>query len=821
MTARQATGVPARPDDRLRKILQFERAKGCEDRVVTSGLDSFLKNVLADRSQPVELAVAQAIRSLPDGGYRALPRAERRRWLDDVLAVAEGRPVEPKAKAKTGERPKRPLAKPNETGIDAPISVLKGVSAKHEAQFEKLGVSTVRDLLYLFPHRHNDYAALRKIAELTPGEDETVRGRVWSAHEARLGGRPGSEATIGDDSGMMRLVWFNNPWVARQLRTNAEIVVSGKIGLYHGRPVLENPEWELWEQGEELTHTGRLVPVYPLTKGLPGRTVRRIVRPALDTYPEMLADALPPALRKRLELPEIASAVRQAHYPDDQASLEDARRRLALDELLPLQLSVLLRRGQWRQPGAALPLALPTPVLEGFLASLPFALTDAQEKSLASLLADLGQDVPMSRLLQGDVGSGKTVVAAAGLLAAVANGYQAVMMAPTEILAEQHFRTICAIFDADAEARPLAEQQPAYLDRPLRIALLTGSLPAKEKTALHEQLAAGEIDITVGTHALIQGAVSMRRLGFAVVDEQHRFGVMQRAALREKGSDEAGTSRSPHMLVMTATPIPRSLYLTLYGDLDVSVIDELPPGRKPIKTRWWPPDRRGDAYAFLREQIDGGRQAFVICPLVEESDLLQAKAAVQEYERLRTEVFPDLGLDLVHGRLPAREKEAAMARFRAGQAQVLVSTAVVEVGIDVPNATVMLIEGADRFGLAQLHQFRGRVGRGVDQSYCLLLSESPSPEAQQRLRLLQESNDGFKLAEADLQMRGPGEFFGVRQAGLPDFRVASLLDTRLIELARNEAAAILERDPELSAPEHAALGAEVARLFEAVTGEVH
>ena len=683
------------------------------------------------------------------------------------------------------------------------------------ARLETLDVRTVGDLLHLFPRRHNDFARLRRIGELTPGEEETVRAQIWSAKEKYLGRRKGTEATVGDESGMMRVIWFNQPFIARQLRTNAEIVLSGRVTLHQGRPSFENPEWELWEEGEELTHTGRLIPVYPLTTGLYSRTLRRLARQALDGYVDALPEPLPASLRKRLRLMDVSNAVRQAHYPDSQESLAEARRRLALDEMLPLQISVLQRRREWQQPGSAGPLPLKSAVQESFLGSLPFALTGAQERALSQLLADLARDVPMSRLLQGDVSSGKTVVAACGLLAAVAGGHQTAMMAPTEILAEQHFRTFCELFGAETDSAPIAEATPPYLDRPIRIALLTGSLRAKQKSELHQRIEAGEVDIVVGTHALIQQGVTFASLGFIIVDEQHRFGVMQRAALRAK------TERVAHMLVMTATPIPRSLYLTLYGDLDVSVIDELPPGRKPIMTRWWPLEQREEAYGFLREQVDAGRQAFVICPLVEESQSLQAKAAVQEFERLREQVFPDLRLELLHGRMSGKEKDAAMERFRSGEAHILVSTAVVEVGIDIPNATVMFIEGADHFGLAQLHQFRGRVGRSADQSYCLLLAESPSLEAQQRLRLLEETTDGFRLAEADLEMRGPGEFFGTRQSGLPDFRVASLLDTRLIELARSEAARLLEDDPDLTKPEHAALAKVVTRLFQEVTGEVH
>ena len=420
----------------------------------------------------------------------------------------------------------------------------------------------------------------------------------------------------------------------------------------------------------------------------------------------------------------------------------------------------------------------------------------------------------MSRLLQGDVGSGKTVVAAACLLAAKSAGCQGTMMAPTEILAEQHYQTLCRILSGREQAGPSVTLAVPYLAQPLHIALLTGSLPAPEKRAVREAVAEGEVDILVGTHAVVQEGVSFPRLGAAIVDEQHRFGVMQRAALRGKG-------RNPHLLVMTATPIPRTLALTLYGDLDISVIDEMPPGRKPVETRWVAPEEREQAYEFVREQVRQGRQAFIICPLIEESETLATRAAVQEFERLGGEVFPELRLGLLHGRLGSQKKEHVMRDFRDGRLDILVSTAVVEVGVDIPNATVMMVEGAERFGLAQLHQLRGRVGRSDIQSYCLLLSDSASGEARERLQLVETNQDGFALAEADLRLRGPGEFFGTRQSGLPDLKVAQLSDVPIIELARAEAARLLDGDPDLTRPEHAVLAREVSRLWERVTAEAH
>lgn len=811
------------PEDLIRKILLLERARGCDNSAVAGGLDRFFRT-LQGASATLRPALKQRIDSLA-GGYGRLAPAARRQWLEATLAALDGASssaggprrkrataVPAKGRSPTAAAPPAPAAA-RATGLDAPVTVLRGVKGGLATRFQKLGVRTVRDLLNLVPRRYNDFAHLKRIADLRPGEEATVRVRVWSADERSLGRfAKGTEATVGDQSGMMRVVWFNQPWVARQLRPNQEIVLAGKVTLFNDRPTFDNPEWEPWS--EELIHTGRLVPVYPLTAGLSGRTVRRIMRDALAAYADKLEESLPPELLQRRRFPGLEVSIRAIHFPESMEEATQARDRLAFEELLAIQLAVLQRRRSFQQRAPALPLPLPDPTRDAFLESLPFALTRAQRRCLDELLRDLSRPLPMSRLLEGDVGSGKTVVAAAGLLAAAANGAQSVMMAPTEILAEQHFRTLCSVFGAEPHGAVVEAMVPA-LGRALRIALLTGSTRLGDRARVYAAMASGEIDVAVGTHALIQEDVAFARLGLAVVDEQHRFGVMQRAALRDK-SDAAA-----HMLVMTATPIPRTLALTLYGDLDISVINEMPPGRKPVKTIWAPPSRRDWAYSFVRDQIAEGRQAFIICPLVEESESLQVKAATQEFERLRRDVFPDVRLELLHGRMPGREKDAVMRRFRDREADILVSTAVIEVGIDIPNATVMVIEGADRFGLAQLHQFRGRVGRSGDQAYCLLLADDPSDEAQERLRLMQTTSDGFKLAEADLQMRGPGEFFGTRQSGLPDLRFARLTDVELIEAARDEAARILDADPSLARPDHAALRTAVKRLEDRVTDELH
>jgi len=492
-------------------------------------------------------------------------------------------------------------------------------------------------------------------------------------------------------------------------------------------------------------------------------------------------------------------ALRQIHFPQDQEMLTRARYRLAFDELFLIQVGMLRQRRQWQsEPGQAV--AVEEDKLQQFILGLPFELTGAQQRALDEIVQDLRRDRPMNRLLQGDVGSGKTAVAAAAMSLAVAAGAQAAMMAPTEILAEQHYGTICRLLGA---ARcDEGEQTTGSPD----VRLLTGSTPQAEKEKIYQGLADGKIDLIVGTHALIQEGVRFERLALAIVDEQHRFGVAQRAALRQKGYN-------PHLLVMTATPIPRSMALTLYGDLDLSVIDELPPGRQPVQTRLLLPTERERAYAFVHSQIELGRQAFIICPLVEESEKVEAKAAVEEHKRLQDQVFPDLRLGLLHGRMKGQEKEAVMGRFVRGELDILVSTSVVEVGIDVPNATVMLIEGANRFGLAQLHQFRGRVGRGEHTSYCLLIADSTTAFSEERLRAIETTHDGFVLAEKDLELRGPGEFFGTRQSGLPDLRLANFTDMRLLNLARREAQRLFEADPDLASPDLRLLVQQVNKFW--------
>ena len=640
-------------------------------------------------------------------------------------------------------------------------------------------IVTIEDVLRIAPRRYIDYSNLTKIGEmLGPVGDVTIAGEVVDIREQYGRSRPFTVARISDGTGTIRLVWFST-FITKHLAEGERIYASGTIqGSYNGLEIV-SPEWEKAD-GPNLT-TNRIAPVYPLTKGLYQKTMRAITRNALDATRSKLVDWLAeakPYLDETVDLPPIDVAYERLHFPDSMEQISASKRRLMFENLFLLQLG-LVHRKQTIQASPGQPFTIDQDTVRRFRGTLPFTLTGAQQRVIEEIMSDIRKPTPMTRLLQGDVGSGKTAVAATIALIARDNGKQTAFMAPTELLAEQHERSLERLYaDLPEDERPT-------------IALLTGSTRVKRRREIDAAMTAGEIDILVGTHALVQDAVTFHDLALAIVDEQHRFGVKQRALLAEKARHV-----QPHMLSMTATPIPRTLNLVLSGDLDVSIMDEQPPGRIPVETRLYRNAQRADAYRLVREEVERGHQVFVICPLVEESESIEAKAAVEEAQRLKEQVFPDLRIDVVHGKMPSKKKDEVMTAFRDHAFDILVSTSVIEVGIDIPNATVMMIEGAERFGLSQLHQFRGRVGRGGAKSYCMLLAEESTGTGDERLQTMVATDDGFLLAEKDLELRGPGDFMGTRQSGLPELGwLEEGFDTRLIEVARAAAIRLLTADP--------------------------
>lgn len=707
-------------------------------------------------------------------------------------------------------------------GLETEVQYVKGVGPRVAALYKKVGVETAEDLMFHLPRRYQDRRNIPPIAKARPGEVVTIKGRVRRV-EARTigGGRVLLKAIIEDSSGAIALTWFNQPWIRKQLEEVEQVIAYGLVKEGANLHEMTSPEWEGIETDDDGDAFAQIVPVYPLTEGLQQKTARKAAAAVLDTFLHSVQEPLPQALLNGQKLREIQWCLRQIHHPESEESRIQARRRIVFEEFLYMQLELAMRRAATQQElGIKFPIAeletgnfsIPTghsdtgknqrtasigtpqdlffdvesekregePLWDQINRMLPFTMTGAQNRVVREVMGDMALPHPMNRLVQGDVGSGKTAVAAACMLAAVRSGYQCALMAPTEILAEQHFKNLKKYFE------PLG----------IQVELLVGKLGSRDRKSAYQRIETGAVQIAVGTHAIIQEGVNFQSLGFVVVDEQHRFGVLQRKAIRDKGFG------NPDVLVMTATPIPRTLTMTIFGDLDISVIDELPPGRKAIKTYHKRPFERESVYNKVKELVALGRQAYVVCPMVSENEKMLAQAAEELYKQLSAGAFAEYRVGLLHGQMKSAMKDEVMDSFRRGEIDILVATTVIEVGVDVPNASVMVIEDANRFGLAQLHQLRGRVGRGDTQSFCILVSDGKSDDVMRRMDVMVATTDGFRIAEEDLELRGPGNIAGTEQSGSLDFKVADLLqDSKLLETARQAAMRIIEADPNLSGAE--------------------
>jgi ATP-dependent DNA helicase RecG len=837
---------------KLRKFFRLEADRGYDNKAVMGGLSNILSNWelearedqlpepliqavvsrlrdyhrLSQESRKVALrGVWKRIKESTGTGDSSPPQADRPAPAQESTSQPEDgqKPEEtPSEKKAAPEKPERPASAPESEAeskpgpdpdpkpepdqaasappspppfeLDSPVTEIKGVGAKRAQALQNLGVEQVQDLIYTFPRRHDDYSQLKTIDKLRYGEEVTIIGTIQNVSTRKIRSRNMTlvEAVLSDKSGSLQVTWFNQPWLEKQLKRAGQIVLSGKVEQYLGKLTMTNPDWE--PLSPEQLHTNRIVPVYPLTENLNQKWLRKTIHRALKAVLPLVDDPLPESVRTSAELVSLPFALKHIHFPDSQDHLHRAFSRLAFDEIFKLQMGVLRQKMLWENRSGRR-FESPDDWMDRQLARLPYTLTEAQQRALQQIREDFQSGQPMNRLLQGDVGSGKTVVAAMAILIVAREGAQSALMAPTSILAEQHYLGLRELL-SEGDSSLQADQ----------IRLLIGSTPEPEKEAIREGLEAGTVKLVIGTHALLQDPVVFDDLQLAIIDEQHRFGVEQRGTLRQKGSN-------PHLLVMTATPIPRSLALTIYGDLDITVIDELPPGRQEVDTFVRYPRERERVYNLIKAQVDKGNQAFIIYPLVEESDQSQDRAAVEEYERLQDQVFANYRLGLLHGRLHPEEKEAVMAQFREGETDILISTSVIEVGVDIPQATVMLIEGAHRFGLAQLHQFRGRVGRGDQKAYCILIPGDAEEVNNQRLQAMEKTNDGFQLAELDLKQRGPGQFLGTRQSGYTELQLAEITDLGLIEKARRAAQQLMEKDPQLTQEQHQALAEQINRFW--------
>ena len=828
---------------KLQKFFKLEADRGYDNKAVMGGLSMMLDSWIADaRAENLSEDLIQTVSSrLQDYGH--LSETSRKEALyglwnrikreigeselpdPDHLQMPQSRQGKPAPKKPDKTTPvplEEPISDSTEQGtketsveqqpesethpdpsasLNAEVTVLPRVGPRYAKTLERLGIFTLGDMIYHYPRRYDDYSQLKPIKRLVYGEEVTVIGTIQSISTRKIRGGKNklSEAVLSDGSGALKITWFNQPWIAQRLKIGMQIVLSGKVDQYLGRLTMNNPEWEPMEQ--KNLHTNRIVPVYPLTARITQRWLRNIMHKVISYWAPRVIDPLPKSIVESTGVLSQPVALQQIHFPDSMKQLKAARYRLAFDEVLLLQLGVLQQKRSWTEREGWL-FETSDEWLDSQISKLPFQLTHAQQNSVDDIRKDFASGHPMNRLLQGDVGSGKTIIAAIAIAMVTTQGAQSALMAPTSILAEQHYNNLSGRF-GNGEALLKIDE----------IRLMVGATPEREKDEIRKELAAGNIKLVVGTHALIEDPVTFNNLQLAVIDEQHRFGVEHRAALRSKGT-------TPHLLVMTATPIPRSLALSIYGDLDISVIDEMPAGRQVVETHVLYPKERERAYQLIHRELEAGKQAFIIYPLVEETEKSEEKAAVEEQVRLQSEIFPKYQVGLLHGRLNSAEKEAVMTRFRDNQIQVLVSTSVVEVGVDIPNATVILIEGANRFGLAQLHQFRGRVGRGQDKSYCLLITQRSESVENERLQAMSETNDGFILAEYDLEQRGAGDFLGKRQSGFSEMKMASLTNYKLIERAREQAQAIFELDPELSQSEHTLIREAIDRFWKGGQGDI-